>query len=127
MGLIPQQSQITKEISEYERKPIVELKIQGQKIETDQIQAQISRLNTLCLRCFWRIITKEETESSILLSRPKVIDEELLRLSEIALGSPQKASFAVKELLPLLADYQIKEATQIIFENFQQYKKEKQK
>ena len=52
-----------------------------------------------------------------------MIDEELFRLSVNALGSEKLASFAVKELLPLLSTRQLKEATQIVIENFERYKK----
>jgi len=108
-----------------ERKPIVEIKIQGENIETDQIQAQISRLYPQTLRCFWRIISKETADSSVLLERPNTIDDEILRLSIDAIGSEQIANFAIRELLPLISSGQIKEATQIIMENFEKYKKEK--
>jgi len=116
---------ISEKLSDFERKPIVELKIHGENIETEQIQTQISRLNLLTLRCFWRIITKDEVDSSVLLERPSVIDDELLRLSTDALGSGKAANFAVKELLPLLASDRIKEAAQIVVENYENYKKEK--
>ncbi|MFB5629602.1 MAG: metallophosphoesterase [Nitrosarchaeum sp.] len=117
--------EISSKIGKIERKPIVEIKIQGDNIETDQIQAQISRLHTQTLRCFWRIISKEISDSSVFLERPSMIDDEMLRLSIDAIGSEQNANFAVKELLPLLASGQIKEATQIIVEKFEKYKKEK--
>ncbi|QUC65029.1 exonuclease SbcCD subunit D [Nitrosopumilus sp. K4] len=119
--------EISKKISDIQRKPILEIKIQGEKIETDYIQAQISRLQALTLRCFWRITTKEISESSVFLDRPNVIDDEMFRLSVDALGSEENANFAVKELLPLLSTGQIKEASQIIVENFEKFKKEKQK
>jgi hypothetical protein len=109
-----------------ERKPIVEIKIQGDNIETDQIQTQISRLNSLTLRCFWRITTKEISNSSVFLERPSAIDDEMLRLSSDAIGSEQIANFAIKELLPLLASGQTKEATQIIVDDFEKFKMEKQ-
>ncbi|MFB5609362.1 MAG: metallophosphoesterase [Nitrosarchaeum sp.] len=117
--------EISSKIGKIERKPIVEIKIQGDNIETDQIQAQISRLHTQTLRCFWRIISKEISDSSVFLERPSMIDDEMLRLSIDAIGSEQNANFAVKELLPVLASGQIKEATQIIVEKFEKYKKEK--
>ncbi|MFB5627834.1 MAG: metallophosphoesterase [Nitrosarchaeum sp.] len=117
--------EISSKIGKIERKPIVEIKIQGDNIETDQIQAQISRLHAQTLRCFWRIISKEISDSSVFLERPSMIDDEMLRLSVDAIGSEQNANFAVKELLPLLASGQIKEATQIIVEKFEKYKKEK--
>ena len=117
--------EISEKIANFRKKPIVEVKIQGERIETDHIQAQIARLNSLVLRCFWRITTKQISDSSVFLDRPNVIDDEMFRLSVDALGSEQAASFAIRELLPILASGGIKEASQIIIENFEKFKKEK--
>ncbi len=119
--------EIIEKISGSTKKPIVEVKIQGENIETDHIQAQIARLNSLVLRCFWRISTKQISNSSVFLDRPNVIDDEMFRLSVDALGSEHTASFVIKELLPVLASGQIKEASQIIIENFEKFKKENKK
>jgi exonuclease SbcD len=117
--------EISEKIATRTKKPIVEIKIQGEKIETDYIQAQISRLNLLVLRCFWRISTKHVSDSSVFLDRPNAIDDEMYRLSIDALGSEESARFAIKKLLPILAAGEIKEATQVIFENFEKIKKER--
>jgi len=117
--------EILEKISSVERKPIVEIKIQGEDIEVDPIQAQISNLHPLTLRCFWKIISKSADDSSVFLDRPNAIDDELLKLAKNVLGSDQTANFAIKELLPPLTSNQIKEATQIILENFENFKKEK--
>jgi DNA repair exonuclease SbcCD nuclease subunit len=117
--------EISTKIGMMKRRPIIEIKIQGENIETDYIQAQISRLYSQTLRCFWKITSKEISDSSVLLERPNAIDDEMLRLSIDAVGSEQIANFAIKELLPLLASGQIREASQIIFENFERYKKER--
>ena len=117
--------EITEKISDLKKSPIIELKIQGEKIETDHIQAQIARLNSLVLRCFWRISTKQISESSVLLDKPNVIDDEVFRLSVDVLGSEENANFAIKELLPILTSNQIKEASELIYENFEKYKKAK--
>ena len=116
---------ISEKIATNTKKPIIEIKIQGDKIETDHIQAQIARLNSWVLRCFWRISTKQVSDSSVFLDRPNAIDDEMYRLSIDALGSEESAKFAIKELLPILATGEIKEATQIIFENFEKIKKER--
>ena len=116
---------ISEKIATSTKKPIIEIKIQGDKIETDHIQAQIARLNSWVLRCFWRISTKQVSDSSVFLDRPNAIDDEMYRLSIDALGSEESAKFAIKELLPILATGEIKEATQIIFENFEKIKKER--
>jgi exonuclease SbcD len=115
--------EISMKIGKMERRPIVEIKIQGENIETDEIQAQISRLYAQTLRCFWRITSKEISDSSVFLERPNGIDDEMFRLSVNIMGSEQIANFAIKELLPLLASDQIKEASQIIIENFEKHKK----
>jgi hypothetical protein len=117
--------EISQKIVDSRKKPIVEVKIQGEKIETDYIQAQIARLNSLVLRCFWRISTKQVSDSSVFLDRPNVIDDEMFRLSVDALGSEESAKFAIKELLPILVSGEIKEASQMIYENFEKFKKEK--
>jgi len=116
--------EISEKIITEGKKPIVEVKIQGENIETDHIQAQIARLNSLVLRCFWRISTKQVSDSSVFLDRPNVIDDEMYRLSVDTLGSEQSAKFAIKELLPILAAGEIKEASQLVFENFEKFKKE---
>jgi DNA repair protein SbcD/Mre11 len=114
--------EISMKIDKMERRPIIEIKIQGENIETDEIQAQISRLYAQTLRCFWRITSKEISDSSVFLERPNGIDDEMFRLSANIMGSEQIANFAIKELLPLLASGQIKEASQIIIENFEKHK-----
>ncbi|MBI3254009.1 MAG: hypothetical protein HYZ56_04855, partial [Nitrosopumilales archaeon] len=70
---------------------------------------------------------KQAADPSVLLEKPRVIDDELFRLSVNALGSEKIAIFAIKELLPLLTADRLKEATQIVIENFEHYKKEKRK
>ena len=119
--------EISKKIVARGKKPIVEVKIEGEKIETEHIQAQIARLNSMVLRCFWRISTKQISDSSVFLDRPNAIDDEMYRLSIAALDSEQSAKFAIKELLPILTTGEIKEASQIVFENFERFKMERKK
>lgn len=117
--------EISEKITGFAKKPIVEVSIKGENIETDHIQAQIARLNSIVLRCFWRISTKQGSDSSVFLDRPNIIDDEMFRLSVDVLGSEQAASFAIKELLPVLSSGEIEEASEIIIENFEKFKKEK--
>jgi len=119
--------EISEKITGSKKKPIIEVKIHGENIETDHIQAQIARLNSQVLRCFWRISTNQVSDSSVFLNRPNVIDDEMFRLSVDALGSEQAAIFAIKELLPVLASGEIEEASQIIVESFEKFRKEKKK
>ena len=116
--------QITEKISNLTKKPMIQVKIEGEDIETDYIQAQIARLNSLALRCFWKITTKQISDSSVFLDRPNVIDDEMFRLSVNALDSEKDANFAIKELLPTLSTDGMNQALEIILENYEKFKKE---
>lgn len=109
------------------KKPIVELKIESENVEQEIIQAQISRLIPHTLHCSWKLVQKQDSDSSVLLDRPARIDEELFKLAVNSLKSEKLASFAVKDLLPILSASQIEQANQLIIENFERFKKEKQK
>ena len=109
------------------KKPIVELKIESENVEQEIIQAQISRLIPHTLHCSWKLVQKQDSGSSVLLDRPARIDEELFKLAVKSLKSEKLASFAVNDLLPILSASQIEQANQLIIENFERFKKEKQK
>ena len=116
--------EIIEKISNFTKKPIIEVKIQGKDIDTDYVQAQIAKLNALTLECKWKITTKQISDSSVFLDRPSVIEDEMFRLSTDALGSEQDANFVIKELLPVLSTDGTDQALQIILENYEKFKKE---
>jgi len=116
--------EITEKISNLTKKPIIQLIIQGEDIEIDQIQAQIARLSSLTLKCFWKIATKQISDSSVFLDKPNEIEDEILKLSIKALDSEQDANFAINELLPKLSKEQTEQGLEIIIENFEKFKKE---
>ena len=117
-------STILEKISTFDKKPIVEVKIIGKSIERDVIQTKISQIIPKTLHCSWKMLQTEDA-SSVLLNRPARIDEELFKLAVNALKSEKLANFAVKELLPLLSSDQLDQATQLVIENFEQFKRGK--
>ncbi|KAG2478130.1 MAG: DNA double-strand break repair protein mre11 [Nitrosopumilales archaeon] len=118
--------EVFEKIKSNPKKPIVELKIESENVEQEVIQAQISRLIPYTLHCSWKLVQKQDSDSSVLLDRPARIDEELFKLAVNSLKSEKLASFAVKDLLPILSASQIEQANQLIIENFEHFKKEKQ-
>ena len=117
---------ILEQIHESIKKPIIELKIQGKDIQTDLVQAQISRLMPHALHCSWKI-SKKLSDSSVLMEKPIRMDDEMLKLAISTLKSEQLANFAIKELLPLLTSNNLEQANQLIVENYKQFRKEKLK
>ena len=117
-------SAILEKISTFDKKPIVEVKIIGKNIERDIVQTKISQIIPKTLHCSWKMLQSEDA-SSVLLNRPARIDEELFKLAVNALKSEKLANFAVNDLLPLLSSDQLDQATQLIIENFEQFKRDK--
>ncbi|GBF24006.1 DNA double-strand break repair protein Mre11 [archaeon MnTg01] len=117
---------ILEQIHESIKKPIIELKIQGKDIQTDLVQAQISRLMPYALHCSWKI-SEKLSDSSVLMEKPIRMDDEMLKLAISTLKSEQLANFAIKELLPLLTSNNLEQASQLIVENYKQFKQEKLK
>ena len=117
-------STILEKISTFDKKPIVEVKIIGKNIERDVVQTKISQIIPKTLHCSWKMLQSEDA-SSVLLNRPALIDEELFKLAVNALKSEKLANFAVNDLLPLLSSDQLDQATQLVIENFEQFKRDK--
>ena len=117
-------STILEKISTFDKKPIVEVKIIGKDIERDIVQTKISQIIPKTLYCSWKMLQSEDA-SLVLLNRPALIDEELFKLAVNALKSEKLANFAVNDLLPLLSSDQLDQATQLVIENFEQFKKDK--
>jgi len=105
------------------RKPIIELKITGDISEPGQIQAQISKLFDLTLRCFWKQVSTEHSTGSVFIDKPLKIEEEMHRIAKEILGSEDMANFAINELLPLLSKGNTDQAIQAVTENYVRFKK----
>ena len=117
-------STILEKISAFDKKPIVEIKIIGKDIERDIVQTKISQIIPKTLYCSWKMLQSEDA-SLVLLNRPALIDEELFKLAVNALKSEKLANFAVNDLLPLFTSDQLDQATQLVIENFEQFKRDK--
>lgn len=117
-------SGVLEKISGLAKKPIVEIKISG-NIESDIVQAQMARLIPHTLHCVWRLSQSNEKNSSVLSGRPASIDDELIRLATNCLGREDLATFAIKDLLPLLSSNKTDEAEHLIAERFEQHRRSK--
>ena len=114
-------TKIIEKIDTLNKKPIIEVKIHGKSVERDVVEAKISQIIPKTLHCSWKI-SQTDDATTILLDRPAKIDEELFKLAVNALKSEKLATFAVNDLLPLLSANQLDQATQLVIENFDNYK-----
>jgi DNA repair protein SbcD/Mre11 len=113
---------LIEKIKSYTRKPIIELRITGENLESRLAQNQISKLSDLTLRCFWKHVSSQQTDESVFVQRPINIEEEMLKIANNILGSSELASFAINDLLPILSKGNLEEANHVINENFIKFK-----
>ncbi len=114
---------LSEKIRSLARKPVIELKITGEISEPGLVQAQISKLSDLTLRCFWKHVSKEQSAGSVFVDKPVKIEEEMHRIAKEILGSTDMANFAINELLPLLSKGNNDDANQAVVDNFERFKK----
>ena len=119
-------TKIIEKISTFDKKPVIEIKIHGKTAERDVAEAKILQIIPKTLHCSWKISQTDDV-ASVLLDRPTRIDEELFKLAVNALKSEKLAGFAVNDLLPLLSTNQLEQATELVIENFEQYKEKNDK
>ena len=117
-------TEIVEKIGTFEKKPIIEIKIHGKTTERDVVEAKVLQIIPKTLHCSWKI-SQTDDGTSVLLDRPTRIDEELFKLAINTLKSEKLAGFAVNDLLPLLSTNQLEQATELVIENFEQYKEKK--
>lgn len=114
---------IYEKIKPLAKKPVVEIKITGDIAEPGFVQAQVSRLLDISLRCFWRHLSTDQSNGSVFIDRPLKIEDEMHRIAKEILGSTDMANFAINELLPLLTKGNTSEASQAVADNFTKFKK----
>ena len=117
-------TKVIEKIGTFEKKPIIEIKIHGKTTERDVVEAKVLQIIPKTLHCSWKI-SQTDNGTSVLLDRPTRIDEELFKLAINTLKSEKLAGFAVNDLLPLLSTNQLEQATELVIENFEQYKEKK--
>src|SRR5438445_5191870 len=113
---------LAEKIESFSRKPVVEIRISGDKIEPELVQAQIANLSNLTLRCFWKSVSTAQVNGSVFMERPMKIEDEIFNVAKEILHSYELANFAIHDLLPILAKGNSEEANQIVSENFYRMK-----
>ena len=113
---------LAEKIESFNRKPVVEIRISGDKIEPEHVQAQIANLSNLTLRCFWKAVSTTEASGSVLMQSPMNVEEEMSKVAKKILHSDDLANFAIHELLPALTKGNTQEANHLIKENFSRIK-----
>jgi DNA repair exonuclease SbcCD nuclease subunit len=101
-SIVDQLTTIIKKLRNYEKKPVIMLKISGKQINSKVIAAQLIKLNDFCLHYVWQPVEEEQVSLHTTYDgKPADIDNELQRLAKEALKSEDLTSLAINEILPL--------------------------
>ncbi|MDQ3902357.1 MAG: DNA repair exonuclease [Thermoproteota archaeon] len=92
---------IIKETRNYDKKPVVMLKVLGKQIDSKVVASQLLKLNDTCLHYMWKPIEEQGSSPLVYDERPIDIDNELERLIKEVLKSDYLASLVLNEILPM--------------------------
>jgi exonuclease SbcD len=106
------------------KSPVVYLDIVGDGAEVDnaRLRVALAKLLSSSLYCDWDIVSGRPislADGRVLPDRPADINEEMFKLASEALGNEEAASFALRELLPLLQDGRTEEAADMLLRVFE--------
>ncbi|MEM2154511.1 MAG: DNA repair exonuclease [Nitrososphaeria archaeon] len=101
--------ELVEKVKGLDKKPVLSIRVKGKKLSNERISRSLKSLNQYALYLEWEPMVEKE-EGYTYVSKPSDLEEEMFNLAVNILGATDKAEFAVKDLLPLLADGRINEA-----------------
>jgi DNA repair protein SbcD/Mre11 len=108
-------SALIKSAQRYKKKPIIVLKILGEKINSKVVATDLTRLNESCLHYVWRVAEKSDLSQELYDAKPVDIDGELYRLTRETLDSEELAAFAINEILPAASTGDLRTVLDIVW------------
>lgn len=101
------------------KKPVVSLKVKGTDIDNAKVTSALSKLLSLCLHYTWEALDEGRSAEALYAEKPADVYEEMFKVALKTLGNEEIASFALKELLPLLEAKQKEEALELVNKAFE--------
>ncbi|MEM3803864.1 MAG: DNA repair exonuclease [Conexivisphaerales archaeon] len=113
-------SEIISEIKDLKKKPMINLLVKGEEVERARVASLLRSLETYSLYYQWEVEEKPVSAEKDFSERPADIQQEMLNITEKILGSREAAVLVIKEILPLLSQDNIEEATNIFWKYFEE-------
>jgi len=107
------------------KKPMLSIKVRGKDIDAARAVAALKSLSDLVLYYVWQPVEVGANLGKDFTERPSDIDEQMLNIATAVAGSNVTGSFAVEELLPLLVESRVEEATDLLWTAFSDRRFEK--
>lgn len=116
-------SALIKRAKNCKKKPIIVLKILGEKINSKVVATDLTRLNESCLHYVWHVAEKNDLSQELYDAKPVDIDGELYRLTRETLDSEELAAFAINEILPAASTGDLQTVLDIVWKVYNNKKK----
>lgn len=101
------------------KKPVVHIRVRGEKIETAKVTRALQQLQPYALYYDWEPVEQGEG-LQLRSSKPQDIDEEMFKIAVNLMKNEKLAIFAIKELLPLLKEERKSEAYELLWKAYEQ-------
>jgi DNA repair protein SbcD/Mre11 len=116
---------LIKNAESLKRKPIVVLKILGEKINPKVVSTSLIKLNDSCLHYVWHQAESPDSAPAIYDGTPMDIEAELYKLTKETLGSDELAALAIEEILPAASTGDSRHTLDILWKLYCNSKKNK--
>jgi DNA repair protein SbcD/Mre11 len=116
---------LIKKSDSLKRKPIIVLKIIGEKINPKMVATSLIRLNDSCLHYVWRHAESHDSAPEIYDGTPVDIEGELYRLTREVLDSDELAALAIEEILPAASTGDSRQALDIVWKLYNNSQRKK--
>jgi exonuclease SbcD len=111
-------SEFTEQLKDLNKQAMLNIKVRGTEIDSARITSILKSLADRVLYYVWQPIEEGAAKGKDFGERPSDIDEQMLKIASTITGSNAAGSFAAKELLPLLAEDRVDEATDLLWYAF---------
>lgn len=105
------------------KKPVVAVKIRVRDrgdVESARIAGILSGLRDICLHYTWEVESMDRaTATGVFYDERPDINSEMIRLTELALGSKEQAHLAIDEILNVLSENDVNAAIDIVWKRFE--------
>lgn len=100
------------------KKAILSIKVQGEEIDSARVTSVLKALADHVLYYVWQPVEEGVAGGKDFTERPSDIEGQMLSMATTITGSSAAGSFGVTELLPLLAENRVDEATDLLWSAF---------
>jgi DNA repair exonuclease SbcCD nuclease subunit len=111
-------SAFARTLRESTKKAMVAIKVKGEEIDSALVASTLKSLANYVLYYVWQPVETGVSGGKDFAERPSDIDEQMLKIATAVTGSMEAGTFAVTELLPLLAENRADEAADLLWSAF---------